>query len=257
MLPRPPASLTAATSFGAVAGQIAACIIGTFISNRSHTGVRNMALLPTRSGTEKAPLSTQHMMPSTETRCICTRPINPTSWKVISKCRSSPLGAQYGATHSKAEKRKRQASSMPSAACLHMEGIQREQRSRASRGCPSRESRKRCRSRRGAACSNRNAGFLARIRMRQAVGDGTILVLEWHDSPKERIGKEHTHVHGSEQEDLLALARGSLRSRQAGVGGRVAGSRLRQPCSRRPRAQPRARGHHGGRARLPLCFPRH
>jgi len=31
--------------------------------------------------------------------------------------------------------------------------------------------------------------------MRQAIGDGTILVLEWHDSPKERIGKEHRHVH--------------------------------------------------------------
>ena len=47
--------------------------------------------------------------------------------------------------------------------------------------------------------------------MRQAVVDGTILVLEWHDSPKKRVGKEHGHVHGREQEDLLALARGSLR----------------------------------------------
>ena len=79
MLPRPPASETAATSFGAVAGQIAACMMGTFMPNKSHTGVRNMALLPTTSGTEKAPLSTEHMMPSTETRCISVRPVNPPS----------------------------------------------------------------------------------------------------------------------------------------------------------------------------------
>src|SRR5215217_7629246 len=32
---------------------------------------------------------------------------------------------------------------------------------------------------------------LGRIRMRQAVVDGTILVLEWHDSPKKRVGDEH------------------------------------------------------------------
>lgn len=42
---------------------------------------------------------------------------------------------------------------------------------------------------------SKNAGFLGRKRMRQAVVDGTILVLEWHDSPKERIGKEHGRVH--------------------------------------------------------------
>jgi hypothetical protein len=63
------------------------------------------------------------------------------------------------------------------------------------------------------------SGVLGRIRMRQALKDGTILVLEWHDSPKEWIGKEHGRVHGREQEDLLAPARGSLWSRQAKVGG--------------------------------------
>src|ERR671911_1736536 len=65
---------------------------------------------------------------------------------------------------------------------------------------------------------------LGRIRMRQSVVDGTILVLKWHDSSRNRIGKEHGRVHGREQEDILALARGSLRPRQARVGGRVAGS---------------------------------
>ena len=44
MLPRPPASETAATSSGAVAGQIAACMMGTSMSRRSHIGVRNTAL---------------------------------------------------------------------------------------------------------------------------------------------------------------------------------------------------------------------
>jgi hypothetical protein len=47
--------------------------------NMSHTGVRNMALLPTHSLTDEAPLSTEHMMPSTETRCISVRPVNPIS----------------------------------------------------------------------------------------------------------------------------------------------------------------------------------
>jgi hypothetical protein len=59
--------------------------------------------------------------------------------------------------------------------------------------------------------------------MRQAVVDGTILVLEWHDSPRKRIGKEQIHVRTREQDRFLAPARGSLRSRQAGVGGRVTG----------------------------------
>src|SRR3712207_2509210 len=121
--------------------------------------------------------------------------------------------------------------SVPSAACLPIEGIQREQRSRAPRGCPSRESRKDS-LRRGPTRYNKNAGFLGRIRMRQAVVDGTILVLERHDSSKKRIGKEHGGVHGREQEDLLAPARGGLRSRQSEVDRRVTGSRLRQPCSR-------------------------
>src|SRR4051794_6288779 len=121
---------------------------------------------------------------------------------------------------------------MPSAACIPIEGIQREQRPRTPRGCPSRESRKGSRSRRGSTRSNKYTGFLGRIRMRKAVADGTILVLEWHDSSNKRIGKEHGRVHGSEQEDLLVPARGSLRSRQAKVGGRVIGSRSRQPCSR-------------------------
>jgi hypothetical protein len=92
---------------------------------------------------------------------------------------------------------------------------------------------------RGSTRSNRNAGFLGKMRMRQAIGGGTIRVLERPDAPKERVGKGHRHVHGREQEDLLAAAGGSLRPRRAGVGGRVTGSRLRQPCSRRPRAQPR------------------
>ena len=42
MLPKPPASETAATSSGAVAGQIAACMMGTSTPRRSHTGVRNI-----------------------------------------------------------------------------------------------------------------------------------------------------------------------------------------------------------------------
>jgi hypothetical protein len=84
------------------------------------------------------------------------------------------------------------------AACLPIEGIQREQRSRAPRCRPSRESWKDCRSQRHSARSNRYAGLLGTIRMRQAVVDGTILVLEWHDSSKKRIGKEHGRVHGRE-----------------------------------------------------------
>jgi hypothetical protein len=71
MLPRPPASETAATSFGDVAGQIAACMMGTSIPNKSHTGVRNMALLPTRSGTEKVCPYTDNMMPPPRIEYIC------------------------------------------------------------------------------------------------------------------------------------------------------------------------------------------
>jgi hypothetical protein len=41
---------------------------------------------------------------------------------------------------------------MPSAACVLIEGIHREQRSRARTSCPSRESRKGCRSRRDRFC---------------------------------------------------------------------------------------------------------
>jgi hypothetical protein len=48
--------------------------------------------------------------------------------------------------------------------------------------------------------------------MRQSVVDGTILVLEWRDSPKKRIGKEQIHVRTREQDRFLAPTRGSLRS---------------------------------------------
>ena len=77
MLPRPPASETAATSFGSVAGQTAACMMGTSIPNKSHTGVRNIALLPTRSGTKNSPLCTANMMPPTSVDCIGGRSILP------------------------------------------------------------------------------------------------------------------------------------------------------------------------------------
>ena len=81
MLPRPPASQTAATSFGAVAVQIAACRIGTFISNRSHTGVRNMALLPAPPGAVETSLSIGNFMPPTDARYIGIRPMHPSVWK--------------------------------------------------------------------------------------------------------------------------------------------------------------------------------
>jgi hypothetical protein len=56
--------------------------------------------------------------------------------------------------------------------------------------------------------------------MRQAVVDGTILVLESHDSSKKRIGKEHGRVHGREQ--------GVRSSRQGGRSGNSSG-RMRVP----------------------------
>jgi hypothetical protein len=81
ILPRPPASETAATSFGAVASQIAAYIIGTFIPNKSHTGVRNMALLPARPGAVGASLSIDNIMPPTDPPVHGTRPMHPSVWK--------------------------------------------------------------------------------------------------------------------------------------------------------------------------------
>jgi hypothetical protein len=81
MLPRPPAPETAATSSGAVAGQIAACMIGTSISNKSHTGVFNTALLPAPPGADhyQAPHSTHNMVPPSGARHIRTRPVRQTS----------------------------------------------------------------------------------------------------------------------------------------------------------------------------------
>jgi hypothetical protein len=67
---------------------------------------------------------------------------------------------------------------MPSAACLPIEGIQREQRPRAPRGCPSRESRKVSRSQRGSTrfpCKKRAAISIRPLR-RSWMGSGTPLI---------------------------------------------------------------------------------
>jgi hypothetical protein len=46
-------------------------MMGTSIPNKSHTGVRNMALLPTRSGTDKVCPYTDNMMPPPRVEYIC------------------------------------------------------------------------------------------------------------------------------------------------------------------------------------------
>jgi hypothetical protein len=56
---------------------MAACMMGTSIPNKSHTGVRNMALLPARPGAVEASLSIGNIMPPTDPRYIGIRPIHP------------------------------------------------------------------------------------------------------------------------------------------------------------------------------------
>jgi hypothetical protein len=66
------------------AGQIVACMVGTFRSSSSHTDVRNMYLLLTRSSTDEARFPTEPMMPSSVTRRSSVRPVHPNFEKVSS-----------------------------------------------------------------------------------------------------------------------------------------------------------------------------
>src|SRR5215210_9294577 len=59
--------------------------------------------------------------------------------------------------------------------------------------------------------------------------EGPILMVKRDDPPDKRVRKEQTRVGRREQDDLLALTRGSLRPGETGVGRRAAGPRLRQP----------------------------
>jgi hypothetical protein len=56
-------------------------MMGTSIPNKSHTGVRNMALLPARLGALEASLSIGNIMPPTDPWYIGIRPTRPSVCK--------------------------------------------------------------------------------------------------------------------------------------------------------------------------------